>query len=131
MIKVYVPISTAIVLSILAGIAHAGVQTMGSPAIYLSTDQHSAECTVRNIGTKDIAVQVGIFGEAGNAEPLTTDTCNGAPLAAGKACRVTDYTIANGVAYACSVTASKVKYLRGALFLKENTSFPGRSVPLR
>jgi hypothetical protein len=111
--------------------AQAGDKTIGSPAIYLSTDQWRALCTIRNVGRTAVAVRVGIFGESGEPIPLTDDGCGGAPLAPGTGCAVFVDDIANGVAYTCSASAPKVKDLRGEMMLMDNASFAARGAPLR
>lgn len=120
-----------VVLLSTAGFAEAG--TIASPAIYWSPGQERATCTIRNVGKIAVSVEVAILTESGDALSLFPDTCNGVSLTPGTACSVTHFGIANGVAFACSATASSVKNLRGAMFIQEagfNVN-PRRSAPLR
>jgi hypothetical protein len=112
-------------------LANAGEKTIASPVMYLSTDQVRAMCTIRNVGKKEVAVRVGLFGESGEALPLTLDQCNGTPVAPGTGCEIVADGIANGVAFACSASAAKVKSLRGEMMLWDNASFAARSAPLK
>ena len=130
--KRFAPLAATVLLLTMTGLAQAG-QTIASPSIYWSSDQSSATCTIRNVGPTQVSVQVGIFDESGGTVPLSEDHCNGVNLAGGSACSVTATGISTGFAYACSATASSVKHLRGAMFLRFNSqgAVPIRSAPLR
>jgi hypothetical protein len=122
---------TAAAVLLAAGVAHAG--TLFSPAIFGSHDQNQATCVVLNAGTTTQSVTIKILNESGITEAQTTQT-----LAPGDFRSLTR-NIANGVAYACSVTGPTSGALRASLSIIDivpdgfggSNHRPIRSAPLR
>ena len=124
------PLALALLLSAVPGFAQAG--TMASPSIYWSPGQERATCTIRNVGKSAVSVEVAILTESGDPLSVFPDTCNGASLAPGKACSVTHFGIANGVAFACSalrIARDSSVSLRRARYPDASTTTSFRSSP--
>jgi len=106
--------------------AHAA-QTIASPTIFGSNLQDRAQCIVRNTGSSPVPVTITIVTEAGTA--VSTSVCAGG-ITPGHSCSAFA-NIANGVAYACSATATgSAKALRGSLILYDTVD-PGDFEPIR
>ncbi len=82
----------------------------------------SAACHIRNTGTTSIPIQVRVFSN--NAPVVTSDSCNDAPLAGGRACQVV-VDLPDSSYAACSVTAMTVRKLRGTLEIRAKVPRPG------
>ena len=102
-------------------------EVLGSAAIYGSPAQYAAVRSVGNTGTKPATIQVGIFGESGEALPVLGN-CNQNPLPAGNYCE-SFADITPGVAFACSiaVTSGSGKNLRATLDLIDSGNITIRS----
>ncbi len=116
--------------SLLLGLAlpaHAA-QTIASATIFGSNLQDRAQCIVRNTGASPAPVTITIFTESGTA--VSTAVCGGSGITPGHNCSAFA-NIANGVAYACSATATgSAKALRGSLILYDTVD-PGDFEPIR
>jgi hypothetical protein len=127
--RAFAILAAAATLSTIAGVSFAG--TIASPAIYGAFTQASAACVIRNVGTGPIEVEADIFDESGNVVPPTSRSCTGNPIQPGRTCDVFVEPIANGVAFACSATATSSRKLRGTLILSTAGRLTIRSADLR
>jgi len=94
----------------LPGLAHAG--QILSPPLWTGVNTAGA-CYVRNTGGSAVTVQVTLFSN--NSMTVDLNTCNSAPLGAGKTCVVLVSDLPDDSFVACSAVAGTLAKLRGTV----------------
>jgi hypothetical protein len=101
---------------------------IASPTIYGAFSQRVAQCTIGNLGTSTIFVDVNIVDEAGNVVRSNEHCGNIEP---NFLCQVSALSIPTGAAFACTATTKgSTTKLRGSFALLDANGAPIRSVEM-